>query len=176
MFSGRKLYILSIRIEYARSSWFYEGFSYYSPVHGKAFVRPSSGSVLINIESCEDVIVKLSCDECEGTMVGDVSGAGNNGTLIGGPIFDANTGDSSDFSIRFDGLDDYIDLGVLDVNGSGLTLAVWFKADNYFGSSHDPRFISKASGVAENDHVFMLGALSLDELTALLWPGSGLVE
>ena len=25
-------------------------------------------------------------------MVGDVSGAGNNGTLIGDPIFDANTG------------------------------------------------------------------------------------
>ena len=43
-----------------------------------------------------------------------------------------------------------------------------FKADNYFGSSHDPRFISKVSGVAANDHVFMLGSLSLDELTALL--------
>ena len=38
------------------------------------------------------MIVKLPCDECEGTMVGDVSGAGNNGTLIGDPIFDANTG------------------------------------------------------------------------------------
>jgi hypothetical protein len=38
-------------------------------------------------------------------------------------------------------------------------LAVRFKADSYPGPSNDPRLISKASGTAANDHVFMLSTV-----------------
>ena len=67
--------------------------------------------------------------------------------------------DGSAYSVRFDGTDDYINLGSLDVDGSGLALSAWFNADSYPGPSQDPRIISKASSVSGNDHVFMLGTI-----------------
>ena len=69
------------------------------------------------------------------------------------------SGDGSNSSVRFDGLNDYIDLGTLDVAGSGLTLACWLNADTYPGSANDPRLISKASGLADNSHIFMLSTV-----------------
>ncbi|MEE8457120.1 MAG: hypothetical protein V3S28_03645, partial [Acidimicrobiia bacterium] len=75
-----------------------------------------------------DALVELPLNEGSGTLAGDVSGSGNDGTLVNGPVFEANTGDGSAFAVRFDGVDDFIDLGVLDVNGPGLTLAARFNA------------------------------------------------
>ena len=87
-------------------------------------------------------------------------GAGNDGTLINGAAFELTSGDGSNSSVRFDGVNDYIDLGTLDAAGSGLTLACWLNADAFPGSSNDPRLISKASSTAGNDHVFMLSTIS----------------
>ncbi|RKX32780.1 MAG: hypothetical protein DRP71_11545, partial [Verrucomicrobia bacterium] len=106
-----------------------------------------------------DALTHLPMDEGTGLVAGDVSGAGNDGSLEGGALFDSDSGDGSLSSVRFDGLDDYINLGLLDVNGTGLTLATWFKADSFPGSSNDPRIISKASSVSGNDHVFMLSTI-----------------
>ena len=78
---------------------------------------------------------------------------------MNGTVFEATTADGSISAVRFDGSDDYIDLGVLDVNGSGLTLAVWFNADTFPGSADDPRLISKASGTSSGEHVFMLSTI-----------------
>ena len=64
-------------------------------------------------------------------------------------------------------MDDRIDLGVLDALGSGLTLAAWFNADSFPGPSRDPRLISKASGTAANDHVFMLSTIAVGSVTRL---------
>jgi MSHA biogenesis protein MshQ len=93
----------------------------------------------------------------------DVSGNGNghNGTLVGGAAFEASTGDGSPFTVRLDGVDDFIDLGPVDVNGTGLTLALWFHADTFPGRSKDPRLISKATGTSADDHVFMLGTIAV---------------
>jgi hypothetical protein len=106
-----------------------------------------------------DLLVQLPLDEGSGTVAGDASGNGNDGTLVGGPVFEASTGDGSPFAVRFDGSDDAIDLGVLDVNGSGLTLSAWLNADSFPGPAKDPRIISKATGTGANDHVFMLSTL-----------------
>jgi len=57
--------------------------------------------------------------------------------------------------LRFDGSDDYVDAGFLDVSGSALTLAAWVRMEQ--GERPDPRVISKASGWGEQDHFWMLG-------------------
>ncbi|MCP5120705.1 MAG: hypothetical protein GY953_58675, partial [bacterium] len=114
-----------------------------------------------------DALVELPLDEGAGTVAGDASGMGNDGVLVNGSVFDANTGDGSASAVRFDGVNDSIDLGVLDVNGIGLTLATWFNADSFPGSLSDSRLISKASGTAANDHVFMLSTIKQDSAVRL---------
>ena len=42
----------------------------------------------------------------------------------------------------------------MDIAGGGLTISVWMKADD-FGTS-DARLVSKATGVYEDDHYWML--------------------
>ena len=113
-----------------------------------------------------DAVVELPLDEGSGLVAGDVSGRDNDG-LLNGAVFEANTADGSPFAVRFDGVDDYIDLGKLDVSGSGLSLTTWFKADSFPGSWRDARLISKASGTAANDHVFMLSTIRVDAATRL---------
>ncbi len=123
-------------------------------------VNSNLATVTLTVTGADpDLLVALPLDEGSGTVAGDASGMGNDGILVDGALFESNTGDGSSSSVRFDGVDDYIDLGVIDVAGSGLTLAAWFNADSFPGSSNDPRFISKASGVGSNDHIFMLGTI-----------------
>lgn len=111
-----------------------------------------------------DTLVQLSLEEGSGTLVSDASGQGNDGTLVNGPVFGVDTADGSAFGLRFDGVDDYVDLGTFDAAGTGLTLASWFKADSYPG---DPRLISKATSTEENGHVFMLSTTASDGATRL---------
>jgi hypothetical protein len=114
-----------------------------------------------------DTLMQLSMEEGSGTLVSDASGQGNDGTLVNGPVFAADTADGSGYALLFDGADDSIDLGVVDVAGTGLTLATWFKADSYPGGSRDPRLISKATSSAANDHVFMLSTIASGGATRL---------
>jgi hypothetical protein len=60
-----------------------------------------------------------------GTVWNDISRSGNNGTLTNGPTF--NTGSLG--SIVFDGVDDYVNVGVLSPinNSTSLTLCYWAK-------------------------------------------------
>ena len=125
-------------------------------------ILDSLATVVIDVTPAVDPndLVILPLDEGSGTIAGDTGGAGNDGTLINGAAFELTSGDGSNSSVRFDGVNDYIDLGTLDAAGSGLTLACWLNADAFPGSSNDPRLISKASSTAGNDHVFMLSTIS----------------
>ena len=106
-----------------------------------------------------DVLTQLSFEDSDTTEVAtDSSIYGANG-VISGAQYITDTGDGSASSLSFDGIDDSVSLGGLDVNGSGLTLAAWIKADSFPGSARDPRIISKASGIATNTHVFMLSTV-----------------
>ena len=85
-----------------------------------------------------------------GTTWTDLTGKGNNGTLINGPTFSGGTTPS----IVFDGSDDYVNLttattlGINNVSTS-FTISTWFKVavageyyllDNYNGSTQDISF------------------------------------
>jgi hypothetical protein len=57
-----------------------------------------------------------------GTVWRDLAGRGLNGTLTNGPTFNSNNGGS----VVFDGVNDYVNLGDLDLSSS-FTLSLWFK-------------------------------------------------
>jgi len=59
-----------------------------------------------------------------GTSWSDVSGEGNNGTLVNGVGY---SGDNLG-SLSFDGVDDYVNLGDLDLPAP-FTLSIWFKGN-----------------------------------------------
>ena len=102
-----------------------------------------------------DLLALLSLDDDQTpTIATDSSGFGNNG-VISGAAYVPNSGDGSSASLEFDG-NDVVNLGALDVNGNGVTLAAWVNADSFPGANNDPRIISKAGGIAANRHVFML--------------------
>ena len=63
-----------------------------------------------------------------GTVWNDLSGLGNNGTLVNGPTFDANTNKGA---FTFDGTNDYINFGNSSVlQQSTGTLSAWTKASS----------------------------------------------
>ncbi len=112
-----------------------------------------------DLKKYANTILSLPFEEGSGRVATDSSGQGNNGQLLGNPVYTTATGNGSDYALKFDGTDDSVDLGVLDVGGSELTLAAWFKAESFPGKASDSRLISKASGTAADSHVFMLSTV-----------------
>lgn len=95
-------------------------------------------------------------DEGTGMTASDSTGNGQTGTR-NGTLWVSDTPSGTGSALRFDGVDDSVQLGSLNVSGEALTIALWFKADD-FGSS-DGRLISKATGTAESDHHWMLSTI-----------------
>jgi len=94
-------------------------------------------------------------DETSGTTAADSSASGNDGTLVDMSSSPWSTG-IIDGALRFDGSNDRVDLGSFDVTGgTGLTIAAWFKADDF--GVNDARIVSKATGTSKNSHYWMLG-------------------
>lgn len=87
-----------------------------------------------------------------GTTWNDLSGNGNNGTLVNGPTFDSgNNG-----SIVFDGINDHVTVPSstsLTIEGEGLTLGAWI---NYNLTQEDWKgVIYKASGNSTGFQLFV---------------------
>lgn len=89
--------------------------------------------------------------------------------LVNGPVWRPEDGKVGG-ALEFDGIDDYVDIGPMDdVEGTGLTIAFWFKADDF--DIHDARFISKSSGVQDEDHFWMVSTLNENALRFRLRAG-----
>ena len=96
-------------------------------------------------------------DEDSGDMASDALGLAN-GQLTNGPVWQVDQGVLGG-ALEFDGVDDYVDIGTMDLPArAGLTLAFWFRADDF--EIHDARFISKASGIQDEDHYWMVSTLN----------------
>lgn len=80
----------------------------------------------------------------------DASGNNNHGILNGATPFRGIQGRS----LSFDGRDDFVNLGNLDIDSDQVTVAAWMLA--YSLRIHDARIISKATGTAGDDHILML--------------------
>jgi hypothetical protein len=92
-------------------------------------------------------------DEASGSTASDAVG-GAHGTLSGA-TWEVGGGTSGS-ALRFDGSSDYLDIGTLDVeSGSGLTLALWFKADDFDVDA--ARLIAKATGKEQENTYWLLG-------------------
>lgn len=115
------------------------------------------GAMAIGIIDPADVLVHLPLDEGSGTTAADVGGRGNDASLVGGAAFGPESPDGSPSSVVLDGSDDAIVLPPLAAAGSGLTLATWFRADGF--ATSDARLISQATGLAADDHAFMLSTI-----------------
>jgi hypothetical protein len=81
----------------------------------------------------------------DGTYAGATAG------VPGAPIGGTNA------AARFDGLNDYVDVGKFDVSGSAMTILAWFKVNSF--DFDDGRIISKATSPDENDHYWMLSTI-----------------
>ena len=119
--------------------------------------RPIAGAFNVVVNDPAALLVDLPLDEGVGSVASDHSGFGHDGTLVGGATFEADTADGSPSAVLLDGIDGAIELPAIDVEGDGLTLALWFKPDSL--STHDARLISKASGTSASEHVFMLSTM-----------------
>ena len=106
-----------------------------------------------------DLPVQLALDEGTGSIAIDSGGMGNDGLLVGDPIYAQDTADGSAFSLQFDRIDDHIDLGTLDATGSLMTLSAWIKPYSFPGNKKDVHIISKSTGNSLSNTIFVLGTI-----------------
>ena len=108
-----------------------------------------------------DLLGHWTLDDGSGGIASDSSGSGNNGVLTNGPIWNGS-------ELIFDGQNDYVNLGTLDVSGAEITLTGWVQANQLENcASSDCRILSKASGTVTEDHYWMLGTTKVGSATRL---------
>ena len=108
-------------------------------------------SVLSELE----LIAGYPFEEGSGQTVLDLSGNGNNGMLLGNAS--RNIAGIVGEAIEFNGSNSYINLGSLDITSPTLSIALWFKADDF--GTHDGRLISKATGTTGSAHYWMISTI-----------------
>jgi hypothetical protein len=94
-------------------------------------------------------------DDESGPTAVDNTGNGNDGTLAG-PLWQVDTPDASPSALFFDGFDDRMDAPAIDVAGQAMSIALWFKVEGYPTAFRDGRLLSKATGLGEQSHYWML--------------------
>lgn len=109
----------------------------------------------LHAEITEGLLAHYALEEGVGTTATDSSINGLDGTLAGPAWTQGRIGEA----LFFDGQDDRVELGTMDISGSALTIMAWIKINAFFGQSSDGRIISKADGVAEAGHYWMLSTI-----------------
>lgn len=147
-----------------------EGTEYIATVSGVADVagnvvepETSIGFQFRPIDVVNGLVAHWRMDERKGGTTLD--SAGDHEGILHGPIREAG---KLGRALRFDGKDDYVDTGAWDVSGEALTICAWFRADTFTHlSSCDARIVSKAGGVQDNDHTWMLSTIKDGSATRL---------
>ncbi|MEM1182473.1 MAG: PQQ-dependent sugar dehydrogenase [Acidobacteriota bacterium] len=101
-------------------------------------------------------------DDGAGAQATDSVGAGAPDGLLVGAGWSGDATDGSVGSIEFDGVDDRVELGTYDLSpgaDGAVSLLFWFRADDF--DTMDGRFLSKATGVQEQDHLWMVSTLDV---------------
>jgi hypothetical protein len=117
-------------------------------------IAPGSQTPFVFVQDPAGLTGYWPLNEGAGSVTLDASGHGHTGTLVNGPQW------TNGPALDFDGIDDHVDVGSLDVPGSALTLAAWIYPEDLANCvANDCRIISKATGTAEADHTFMLSTI-----------------
>jgi hypothetical protein len=90
-------------------------------------------------------------DERFGDLAYDSSGHGHTGGVYGA----TRVPGWKDRSLHFDGTDDHVEAGTWEVAGTAITICAWIQIEAPY-LDNDSRIVSKATGAAEQDHVWML--------------------
>ena len=119
----------------------------------------TSGSDTITVQDNESTgpVAHWKLDETSGLTASDSSGSGNHGALTN-MTGDEWTPGQIDGALEFDGTDDRVDIGTLDVAGGAMTISMWLKADGF--GTEQARLISKAADATVQGHYWMLGTVS----------------
>ena len=109
----------------------------------------------------EGLIARWLLNEDVGATAKDVSGLGYDGLLMNSPKWDNG-------NLIFDGIDDYVNVGAIDIKGKALSLSAWAQADNLGNCElRDCRIISKATGSDTQQHYWMLSTIKKGNKTRL---------
>jgi hypothetical protein len=132
---------------------FYEPFSANADV-SIGNVTVSSEAIFLDIPAAT---VYYPLDTVTNDQVLDfgISGYDYTGTLLSGAVYDSNGYRNG--CVRFGGGADHIDVGSWDIDTGEISLAAWFKADDF--DVADGRIISKAEGPNEGDHYWMISTI-----------------
>jgi hypothetical protein len=96
-------------------------------------------------------------DEGTGDLATDQTGNGHDGEIQGAAWVDGGW-NGLGWCLDFDGNDDRVEIGAVDVEGTGITLAAWVQPDSF--NINDGRVISKANEWGENDHWWMMSTIN----------------
>ncbi len=120
-------------------------------------------------------------DERFGGTAYDDSGSAHHASVVGATRVEG----TKDRALSLDGVDDRIEAGTWEVPGTSLAICAWVRIRSPYDVNRDARIVSKATGSAEQDHIWMLslttaGAdirprfrLKTDGTTTTLIPSSG---
>ena len=124
----------------------------------------STKDLVFTTESATDegLVAHWLMEKKTGSTIADISGNGYAGKLMNGPRLITGEG------IKFDGVNDYLNVGNLNVAGKAISLSAWFWADDLSNCrARDCRIISKATGAAEQAHYFMVSTIKVGSKTRL---------
>ncbi|MEE9327091.1 MAG: heparin lyase I family protein [Cocleimonas sp.] len=107
----------------------------------------------VNQGNSSTLVSHYTFDNISGNTLSDNSDQNHTATIHGATTTTGKKGDA----LHFDGTNQYVDAGSFDVTGQAMTISAWIKADNF--TTNDARIISKAIGVLEQDHYWMLSTI-----------------
>ena len=147
----------------------YFGIDTFTYIASDGELNSDETEVIIEIDSQPisnpDLLLHFEMDDQQG-IVTDSSEFDNHG-ILNGAEYTTLTGDGSPYSLQFNGLNDSVSIGQLDVNGTGLSLSAWIYADSFPGNSRDSRIVSKARDSSSDGHFFMLSTIAVGNETRL---------
>ena len=124
----------------------------------------STKNLVFTTESATDegLVAHWLMETRTGSTIADSSGNGYVGKLMNGARLMTGEG------IKFDGVNDYLNVGNLNIAGKSISLSAWFWSDNLSNCrARDCRIISKATGGAEQNHYFMVSTIKVGSKTRL---------
>ncbi|MCH5373635.1 MAG: FG-GAP-like repeat-containing protein, partial [Planctomycetes bacterium] len=109
-----------------------------------------------DVDVPSDPMAWYAFDDESTTVATDISGSGYDGAVLGATWTTGVSGGALDF----DGIDDRVSLGALDVAANAISINAWVRSDNLRNCSEgDCRIVSKATDVQAADHYWMLSTV-----------------